>query len=98
MGDVYTVLPLGPPHDKTPATVTTNKNIKVSSFKSRENIQKKEVGPYRPVSKFRINFDHTLLCFGNAQGYDFDAMNRYLLNSKLQGRHLLSLRKYRSST
>ena len=28
----------------------TNKNIKMSSFKSSENIQKKEVGPDRSVS------------------------------------------------
>ena len=30
------------PHGTTPAAVTTNKNIKMSSFKSNENIQKKE--------------------------------------------------------
>ena len=33
---------LGLPHGTTPAAVTTNKNIKMSSFKSSENIQKKE--------------------------------------------------------
>ena len=32
------------------AAVTTNKNIKMSSFKSSENIQKKEVGPDRSVT------------------------------------------------
>ena len=31
-------------------TCTTNKNIKTSSFKSSENIQKKEDGPGRSVS------------------------------------------------
>ena len=31
---------LGLPHGTTPAAVTTNKNIKMSSFKSSENIQK----------------------------------------------------------
>ena len=36
---------LGLPHGTTPAAVTTNKNIKMSSFKSSENIQKKEGGP-----------------------------------------------------
>ena len=41
---------LGLPHGTTPAAVTTNKNIKMSSFKSSENIQKKEGGPYRSVS------------------------------------------------
>ena len=41
---------LGPPHDKTLAVVTTNTNIKMSSFKSSENIQKKENGPVRSVS------------------------------------------------
>ena len=35
------------PHGTTPAAVTTNKNIIMSSFKSRGNIQKKESGPYR---------------------------------------------------
>ena len=34
---------LGPRHSTAPAAVTTNKNIKVNSFKSSENIQKKEV-------------------------------------------------------
>ena len=38
------------PHGTTPAAVTTNKNIKMSSFKSSENIQKKEGGPDRSVS------------------------------------------------
>ena len=33
---------LGLPHGKAPAAVTTNKNIKMSSFKSSENIRKKE--------------------------------------------------------
>ena len=41
---------LGLPHGTTPAAVTTNENIKMSSFKSSENIQKKEVGPDRSVS------------------------------------------------
>ena len=41
---------LGLPHGTTPAAVATNKNIKMSSFKSSENIQKKEGGPDRPVS------------------------------------------------
>ena len=40
---------LGLLHGTTPATVTTNKNIKMSSFKSSENIQKKEGGPDRSV-------------------------------------------------
>ena len=41
---------LGLPHGTTPAAVTTNKNIKMSSLKSSENIQKKEGGPDRSVS------------------------------------------------
>ena len=41
---------LGLPHGTTPAAVTTNKNIKMSYFKSSENIQKKEGGPDRSVS------------------------------------------------
>ena len=41
---------LGLPHGTTPAAVTTNKNIKMSSFKSSENIQKNEGGPDRSVS------------------------------------------------
>ena len=35
---------LGPPHSTTPAAVTTNKTTKGRSFKSRENILKKEGG------------------------------------------------------
>ena len=41
---------LGLPHGTTPAAVTTNKNIKMSSSKGSENIQKKEGGPDRSVS------------------------------------------------
>ena len=41
---------LGLLHGTPPAAVTTNKNIKISSFKSSENIQKKEGGPDRSVS------------------------------------------------
>ena len=40
---------LGLPLSTTPAAVTTNKNIKMSSFKSSENIQKKEGGSGRSV-------------------------------------------------
>ena len=40
---------LGLPHGTTPAAVTTNPNIKMSSFKSHENIQKNEGGPDRSV-------------------------------------------------
>ena len=38
---------LGLPPSTTPAAVTTNKTIKMSSFKSSENIQKKEDGSGR---------------------------------------------------
>ena len=41
---------LGLPNGTKPAAVTTNKNIKMSSFKSSDNIQKKEDGPDRSVS------------------------------------------------
>ena len=49
MDDVRGCL-FGLPHGTTPAVVTTNKNIKMSSFKSSENIQKKVDGPNRSVS------------------------------------------------
>ena len=41
---------LRPPHCTTPAAVKANKNKKMSSFKSNENIQKKEDGSYYVVS------------------------------------------------
>ena len=41
---------LGLSHGTTPAAVTTNKNIKMSYFKSGGNIQKKDDGPDRSVS------------------------------------------------
>ena len=41
---------LGLQHGRTPAAVTTNKDIKMSSFKSSGNIQKKVDGPDRSVS------------------------------------------------
>ena len=41
---------LGLPHGTTPAAVTTIKNIKMSSLKGSENIQKKEGVPDRSVS------------------------------------------------
>ena len=46
----YTGRFLGLPHGTTPAAVTTNQNINMSSFKSSENIQKKEGGPDRSVT------------------------------------------------
>ena len=45
LGDV-----LWPPHCTTPAAVKANKNKKMSSFKSNENIHKKEDGSYYIVS------------------------------------------------
>ena len=41
---------LGLPHGTTPTAVTTNENIKMSSFRSSETIQRKEGGPDRSVS------------------------------------------------
>ena len=41
---------LRPPHGTTPAAVKTNKYKKMSSFKSNENIHKKEDGSYYVVS------------------------------------------------
>ena len=41
---------IGLPHGTTPAAVTTNKNIKMSSFMSSKNIQKKVGGLDRSVS------------------------------------------------
>ena len=41
---------LGLPNGKTPAAVTTTKIYNMSSFKSSENIQKKEGVPDRSVS------------------------------------------------
>ena len=49
MDDVWSRF-LGMQHDRTPAAVTTNKNIKMSSFKSSGNIQKMVDGPDRYVS------------------------------------------------
>ena len=42
---------LVPPHGTTPAAVTTNKSLKLRSFKSSDNIQKKEGRPDIAVSK-----------------------------------------------
>ena len=46
----------GLPHGTTPAAVTTNKNINMSSFKSSENIQKKKGRPdsSRILPKFEL--------------------------------------------
>ena len=41
---------LRPPHCTTPAAVKANKNKKMSSFKSNENIYKKEDGSFYVVS------------------------------------------------
>ena len=41
---------LGLPHGTTPAAVTKNRNIKMSSFKSSEIVPRKEGGPDRSVS------------------------------------------------
>ena len=53
---------LGLQHGTTPAAVTTNKNIKMSSFKSSENIQKKEGGPDRSA-KVAILLLSYVACF-----------------------------------
>ena len=45
---------LGPPNGTTPAAVATNKNINLSSFKSSENIQKKEDGSDSTVRKVSL--------------------------------------------
>ena len=41
---------LRPPHGTTPAAVKANKNHKMGSFKSNENIHKKGDGSYYVVS------------------------------------------------
>ena len=41
---------LRPPHGTTPAAVKSNKIQKLSSFKSNENIHKREDGSYYVVS------------------------------------------------
>ena len=46
---------LRPPHGTTPAAVKTNKDKKMSSFKSNENIHKKEDGSYYVVSANKAN-------------------------------------------
>ena len=58
MGDVRGYF-LWPSHGTTSATVTTNKNIKISSFKNVENTQKKEAGPDRSVANYQL-FSTTL--------------------------------------
>ena len=58
---------LRPPHGTTPAAVKANKIIKLkkmSSFKSNENIYKKEDGPYYVVSANKAS-SVTLLSLGN---------------------------------
>ena len=42
---------LRPPHGTTPAAVKANKIQKLSSFKSNENIHKREDGSYYVVSR-----------------------------------------------
>ena len=51
---------LGMPHGTTPAAVTTNKNIIMSSFKSSGNIQKKESGPYRGLQLINAFYYHPI--------------------------------------
>ena len=45
---------LGPPPGTIPAAVSINKNTKVSSFKSSEDIQQKDSGPDRSVNTFGV--------------------------------------------
>ena len=54
---------LGMPHGTTPAAVTTNKNIIMSSFKSSRDIQKKEGGPVCKYSNFQMQIFDNLLIF-----------------------------------
>ena len=53
MGDVGGLF-LGMPHGTTPAAVTTNKKIIMSSFKSSRDIQKKEGGPDNIVTQYTL--------------------------------------------
>ena len=66
----------------TPAAVTTNKYIKMSSFKSSENIQKKEGGPDRPVSEnqsFSVTLNELAMKARKYGNFEFQ-----------QGRHTLT--------
>ena len=46
---------LRPPHGTTPAAVKSNIKSAMRSFKSNENIHKKEGGSYYVVSAFSVN-------------------------------------------
>ena len=59
---------LGMPHGTTPATVTT-KNIKMSSFKSSENIQKKDSGPDRSFSDYQSSLELDLVMIISQTSY-----------------------------
>ena len=49
---------------KHPAAVTTNNNEKFRSFKSKENVHKKEVGPYQHIDLMYLSRTwHTYLFF-----------------------------------
>ena len=52
---------LRPPHGTTPAVVKANKIQKLSSFKSNENIHKREDGSYYVVSQVSSNVSCKLL-------------------------------------
>ena len=57
---------LRPPHGTTPAAVKSNIKSEMRSFKSNENIHKKEGGSYYVVSankaSLKINFTRVIKC------------------------------------
>ena len=57
MDDVRGLL-LGMPHGTTPAAVTTNKNVIVSSFKSSGDIIKHWIIPVIPVMPSCVGYSH----------------------------------------
>ena len=74
---------LGLPHGTTPAAVTTNKNIKMSSFKSSGNIQKKDDGPYRSVSDNQsssVTLNELAMKAINLNGVQITKSNRKAMN------------------
>ena len=69
---------LRPPHGTTPAAVKANKIQKLSSFKSNENIHKREDGSYYVVSANKVYKDNYVTVLGQMKVTMYKGVCGYL--------------------
>ena len=74
---------LRPPHGTTPSAVITNKNKKLRSFKSKENIRKAEDGPYLGFGYKSLNLSQKVKRTSSPKGNDRSPESHQVNSSNL---------------